>query len=244
MAKFERKPEYQALPWPSIREQYETTDISLRMLAMQHGLSSKTVLIRKVKAEGWTRRVNSIANLLSLAELAGIDPAPAVAGVAEKVDADSLREEADRVTIITARALATLQTACTREQLSLARNIQTAGLAIIERIRGVLVAPEAEVSEHIKRLIAISPDGEKLAGLIKAAAEVIDRAVVMERRALGMDLVGGKQPEQAQPPEHVYSSANAVAIVKKLDVTLGMRLRQFTQQTLEARRDRRADGEP
>jgi hypothetical protein len=127
-------------------------------------------------------------------------------------------------------------------QLALAGEIQKAGLSIINRVVGVLEDPdETKVGEHIKRLIAISPD-DKLAGLLKAAAEAIDRAVVMERRALGMDTINGVVPNADAPPDRAYSSEAAVAIVKKLDVTLGLRLREFTLATLEARRDRRFAG--
>src|SRR4029077_10485117 len=108
---------------------------------------------------------------------------------AEKVDPQTLREEAEAATILTARGIATMQAKRISHQLALAGEIQKAGLSIINRVVGVLEDPdETKVGEHIKRLIAISPD-DKLAGLLKAAAEAIDRAVVMERRALGMDTI-------------------------------------------------------
>jgi hypothetical protein len=106
----------------------------------------------------------------------------------------------------------------------------------------VLNADEAKVGEHIKRLSAICPDGEKMTGLLKSAVEAIDRGVIIERRALGMDAVNGVVPKADAPAAPAYSSEAAIAIVKKLDVTLGLRLREFTLATLEARRDRRFAG--
>jgi hypothetical protein len=61
MVAFSRKDQYLALPWDLIRLQYENTNISIRKLARLHGLSSKTILLRKIKAEGWTRHVGATA---------------------------------------------------------------------------------------------------------------------------------------------------------------------------------------
>jgi hypothetical protein len=74
------------------------------------------------------------------------------------------------------------------------------------------------------------------------AVAAIDRGVIIERRALGMDAVNGVVPKADAPAAPAYSSEAAIAIVKKLDVTLGLRLREFTLATLEARRDRRFAG--
>jgi hypothetical protein len=246
MPQFPPKSEYQGCPWHKIREQYETTDISLRMLATQHGIKSKTVIERRIKNEAWTRNPGRIASHLALVEVAAFEQAasdlPEPSQEAEKVDAQTLREEADAATILTARGIATMQTKRISHQLALARDIQNAGMSIIKRLVGVLEADDRDVGEHIKRLIAISPEGEKMASLLKAASEAVDRAVAMERRALGMDAVHGTVPNADAPPERASSSEAAIAIVKKLDVTLGLRLREFTLATLEARRDRRFGG--
>ena len=96
MPRFPPRPEYQALPWRQIREQYETTDISLRALAMQWRLASKTTLGRKINDEGWTRRIATIATHLSLLQVADASELPpAPNGEAEKIDGDTLRREAD-----------------------------------------------------------------------------------------------------------------------------------------------------
>jgi hypothetical protein len=232
MGTFLNPPKYDHLPWDAIRLQYETTDVSLRMLAMQHGIASKTVLIRRIAAEGWTRQVNNIAMLLAVKGLA----AAGRAGQAEPIDADTLREEADNATLLDARAMAQMHSARIRSQLALAGDIQRTGVAIMRRLLGVLEGTEAEVADHLKRLIAISPEGEKLSSLIKAVADATDRAVIMERRALGMDALN-MMPNASATPDPVYSSEAAISIVKQMDVTLAMRLRQLTSDMLEARRD-------
>ena len=65
-------------------------------------------------------------------------------------------------------------------QLEIAEEIQEAGRNILRLLIGVMTDTDDKVGKHIKRLIAICPDGEKLATLVKSAAEAIDRAVVIE----------------------------------------------------------------
>ena len=95
-APFSPKAEYQALPWRQIREQYETTDISLRALAMQWNIASKTTLGPQDHRRGLdpTHRLHRHhSRLLQVAEAS--DPSPAPEGEAEKIDGDTLRREAD-----------------------------------------------------------------------------------------------------------------------------------------------------
>ena len=193
--------DYQALPWARIREQYEKTAISLRMLARQWGLGSKNVIQRKIKAEGWVRRLGNIASHLALAQVAALEPDHELPiprlpprgrngngrDHPQKVAADTLRDEADVVTILTARTLAQMQTKRILRQLKVAEDIQEAGLSIVRCLIEVLKGDEAKVPQALERLLGVAPAGETMAGLLKAAAEAIDRGVVMERRALGMD---------------------------------------------------------
>ena len=80
-------------------------------------------------------------------------------------------------------------------QLEFAEKIQEAGRAILRHLVGVLTGEEDGMGEHIKRLTAVSP--EKMAGLLKLAVEAIDRGVIIERRALGMDMIKGQVPNPA-----------------------------------------------
>lgn len=226
MPRYPARPEYQTLPWRQIREQYETTDVSLRMLAMQWRLASKTTLARKISNEGWTRRIATIATHLSLLEVAGASepPPPPPDGEAEKIDGDTLHREADPSIPLTARKLAAMQSQRVLRQLEFAEQVQEAGRAILRHLLGVLTGEEDKVGGHIKRLISIGPDGEKLATLMKAAAEAIDRGVIIERRALGMDMIKGQVPNPAGGSLD-RDTKNAVRTVRKLDVGLGLKLR-------------------
>ena len=75
-----------------------------------------------------------------------------------------------------ARALAIMQSQRVLRRLEIAEEIQEAGRNILRLLTGVLTDTDDKVGEHIKRLVAICPDGEKLATLVKSAAEAIDRA--------------------------------------------------------------------
>jgi hypothetical protein len=77
-------------------------------------------------------------------------------------------------TPLTARALATMQSQRVLRQLEIAEEIQEAGRNILRLLIGVMTGTDDKVGEHIKRLIAICPDGEKLATLVKSAAEAIE----------------------------------------------------------------------
>jgi hypothetical protein len=232
------RPEYQALPWRQIREQYETTDVSQRALAMQWNIASKTTLTRKITDEGWTRRIAHIATTLALLQVAEASDPSVRNGEAEKIAGDTLRREADAAIPLTERALAAMQSQRVLRQLEIAEEIQKAGRAILHHLLGVLTGEEDKVGEHIKRLLAICPDGEKLATLVKSAAEAIDRAVIIERRALGMDMIKGTVPDPAGGSLDSCTD-NAIRTVRKMDLSLGLRLREFTAAVAEEKREQR-----
>jgi hypothetical protein len=239
MPRYPARPEYQVLPWRQIREQYETTDVSQRALAMQWNIASKTTLTRKITDEGWTRRIANIATTLALVQVAeASDPSSVRNGEAEKIAGDTLGREADATIPLTARALAAMQSQRVLRQLEFAEKIQEAGRAILRHLLGVLTGEEDKVGEHIKRLLAICPDGEKLATLVKSAAEAIDRGVIIERRALGMDMIKGTVPDPAGGSLDSCTD-NAIRTVRKMDLSLGLRLREFTAAVVEEKREQR-----
>src|SRR3954452_17680427 len=101
MVAFPPKAENLALPWDLILVQYENTDVSIRKLAQLHGLSSKTILLRKIKGQGWTRHVGVIATHLALLQIPGVAPISEVEceECKERVDAQRRRDEEDAATI-------------------------------------------------------------------------------------------------------------------------------------------------
>jgi hypothetical protein len=121
-------------------------------------------------------------------------------------------------------------------QLEFAEKIQEAGRAILRHLVGVLTGEEDGMGEHIKRLTAVSP--EKMAGLLKLAVEAIDRGVIIERRALGMDMIKGQVPNPAGGSLD-SDTENAVRTVRKLDVSLGLKLREFTASVAQEKREAR-----
>ena len=238
MPRFPPRPEHQALPWQQIREQYETTDISLRALAMRWRLASKTTLARKINNEGWTRRIATIAMLPSLLQVADAsEQPPPPDSEAEKIDGDTLpRREADPSIPLTARKLAAMQSQRVLRQLEFAEAIQETGRAMLRHLLGTLTGDEDKMGEHVKRLTAVSQDGEKMAGLLKLAVEAIDRGVIIERRALGMDMIKGQVPNPAGGGLG-SDTENAVRTVRKMDLSLGLRLREFAAAVAEEKRE-------
>ena len=73
-----------------------------------------------------------------------------------------------------------------------------------------------------------------MAGLLKSAAEAIDRGAITERRALGMDMARGTV---AEADATAVDTGRAMDIVRKLDLSLGLQLRKVVAAHLEARRD-------
>jgi hypothetical protein len=141
-------------------------------------------------------------------------------------------------TPLTARALATMQSQRVLRQLEIAEEIQEAGRNILRLLIRVMTDTDDKVGDHIKRLIAICPGGEKLATLVKAAAEAIDRAVVIERRALGMDMIKGTVPDPDTGAVDSYTDT-AIRIVRKMDLSLGLKLREYAAQVAEDQRRER-----
>ena len=123
-------------------------------------------------------------------------------------------------------------------QLEFAEEIQETGRDILRLLPGVLTDTDDKVGEHVKRLIAICPDGEKLATLVKSAAEAIDRAVIIERRALGMDMIKGTVPDPAGGSLDSCTE-NAIRTVRKMDLSLGLKLREFAAAVAEEKREQR-----
>jgi hypothetical protein len=172
-----------------------------------------------------------------LVHVAGGGEPPPADGEAEKIDGDTLRREADAAFLLTARNLASMQSRRVLRQVEIAEEIQAAARAIIRRIAGVMTDDEDKVADHIKRLSSLCPDGEKLATLIKSTADALDRAVIMERRALGMEAAvhSPAAPDQA---EDSYTDT-AIRIVRKMDLSLGLKLREYAAQVAEDQRRER-----
>ena len=80
-----------------------------------------------------------------------------------------------------------------------------------------------------------NPISETLAGLVKAAVECIDKGIVMERRALGMDAIRGQVPTRETLPPTVMGEG-AIALVRRVDAEVGEALRKFAMEAAHTHR--------
>jgi hypothetical protein len=69
------------LPWGEIRRQWETSEISVKALARQHGIASKTTVLRRLTDEGWKRDADVVEARQAFAD--SILDAGAIEGTAE-----------------------------------------------------------------------------------------------------------------------------------------------------------------
>ena len=188
------------------------------------------------------------------------------AAEAEKIAPEPPAQEimkADEIPLLTMRELAGFRADRMRAQLMVAAKIQGTGLAILDRLCLVLNSQDsAEIALNIRRLIAINPERESMASLVKAAGELIDRGVIAERRALGMDIMMQPGPDResrfgdtkstsggvyaahpvvatadvatAEPGQGI---AKATELIRRLDVDMAMQLREVAERTRQAQRD-------
>lgn len=98
----------------------------------------------------------------------------------------------------------------------------------------VTAVTRAEIA--VRQLVRVSPDAETLAGLLKAAFDGVDRAMLMERRALGIVAPRPGTPNTAALPPQI-TSPGAVTALAKLDTGAAWKLREMLK---EYQRERRA----
>lgn len=234
----------QILPWDQIPWDYEHTPISILGLVRKHGIAWRNTLVRKRDAEGWRRDMQGIVSQLTVAEVASQPSRPQNSGGDDRrhrsqiLSAETIRDDVDRSEMLTARQIAGLHASRIRSQLNIAQRVQAAGLAILERITRHLdgdTQDQVELSQHLRRLGGLNPTSETLAGLIKAAAECVEKGVIMERRALGMDAIGGQVPTPETLPPTVIGEG-AIALVRRVDAEVGEALRKFAMEAAHTHR--------
>jgi hypothetical protein len=119
---------------------------------------------------------------------------------------------ADAAAVRTASDLARLHVGAVRRQLLTAQRLRLVSDLVLARIFVAVGAPTAEEAGEARgALMFLNPERETLAGLLKATADVEERAAAMERRALAMDpRTGAAPPPPPEPPVPI----NAVSIEK------------------------------
>lgn len=143
--------------------------------------------------------------------------------------------------------LAQLHTERIKDQLVIASRVTGAGMQVFEIISTLLDADDdpltvARASIALRKLTNVNPDRDTLAGLLKAAADVVSKGLDIERRALGMDLRRSAPPERGsdQPTNPLSVLADTTRpgarLIKMLDADMAFKLREMAQRTIMAKR--------
>jgi hypothetical protein len=197
------------IPWSEIRAKYEARVSTVRELAAEYGIDPRSIS-RKVKKEKWTRRITEEAQARAeeklgreLAKSKDVPtptptsaPTPTDVGQAgvptKSVKAKILPEDEDR--LIDDLADVILDT--TKRQLARAQDLEKLADEMVSRLMGYLVAerlpkdgeppPELmDLYERFHRMVVGKADS--FTAIAKAAAEISERVMNMQRRALGLD---------------------------------------------------------
>ena len=238
--------------WIEVRRQYEVDGLSAAALTQQYRLKSRTTIARRVQAEGWVSpRVPKPSQLIK----ADPDPMPEPPApeveiipmatiVAEKALEDTARDlvgSGASGEIIGPNALAELHTQRIKEQLALSKEVSGTGRQVFSLIRQMLdpgADPETEIAARtaMLRLTNVNPDKDTLAGLMKAAADVIKVGVSLERQALGMDV--RRKPGDANDPlpEMRSPKRTAAKLIEALDADTAYKLRSALQARMQQKR--------
>ncbi len=135
--------------------------------------------------------------------------------------------------IITSRAIARLHADKIKRQLEVAESIKGVALELLNQIGGYLALPldddsdqmRDQLQRRVSRLFGAAPDRETLAGLLKCAADVAHKAVLIERHALGMDVVKEPTTEPTGPLPSSLGGSKAARLIEHLDAAVAMQLR-------------------
>jgi hypothetical protein len=124
----------------------------------------------------------------------------------------------------TAKGMADLHAAAIREQVRLGRKMAEVAELILDDLETAFAADPAEATAARMRLMAFNPKVDTLAGILKAAAGLGDRGVVVNRKALSMDAGKGLGPG-APPPEGALGAASVRELLHAIptDVLMTMR---------------------
>lgn len=180
------------LPWKALREEWQTTHISFASLARRHKVPTSTIS-RCAKDEGWVRDPDTLREdaLKNLDAVSG-KPARPPQGVVKVLTAKPPKVPDTPEEMIGAR------------HGRVGRDLQDTGRAILSTIKAMfpdvtvlaedeeaanLALAKAQVAQRFAALL--NPDKETLAGLAKAAADILRQGVSIERIAMGLERPSG-----------------------------------------------------
>lgn len=161
---------------------------------------------------------------------------------------EELSEAMEQRAMTLVNKLTRVQASRIHKQLGIADEVQQVGLRILRTISRMFEPSngdpelEAEVQQAVVRLIRVNADRETLAGLVKAASDVVHKGITIERVALGMDIparqLGGPVPEM--PPS--VTDKPAIGLIQKLDYDTAKKLRDLAVE-MKREQDRRRTGQ-
>jgi hypothetical protein len=139
----------------------------------------------------------------------------------------STADEDDRG-LRTAKGLADIHQRSIRNQLDAAETARNAAVHILDGIARCLTAPAGsqELGEARGRLMMLSPDKDTMSTLSVSAIKLLEGAVIIERRALGMDRSLGPG---ANNPLGTAQGQAITEVMKRLPADMLLRLRGVAQ---------------
>lgn len=246
--------------WAEMRRLYEQEGVSRSEIQRRFGFRSGTTIARRIRAEDWRSPRNPLPLTLQYGDSGEVavaaDDAPApddevtvipmAALVAERALRDTARQIMDDAPgspeVIGPSHLAALHTERIKEQLAMSKEVTNVGRLVLSRIAELFTAGDEGSMERARAALVsltnVNPDKDTLAGLLKAAADVVRQGVTIERLALGMD-TRRKPGEQNNPiPELVSPKRAAGALIAQMDPEMAFKLRALAQRTILERRQR------
>jgi hypothetical protein len=150
-------------------------------------------------------------------------------------------ETADAGDVMGVHDLAALHTQRIKDQLELSSQVTAAGMRVFAII-GELLDTDSDpkmverAQAALNKLTNVNPDRDTLAGLLKAAADVVARGVGIERRALGMDVKRRPGAPEDPVPELASPRRPAGNLIKLMDPATAFKLREMVQRQIMERR--------
>lgn len=143
---------------------------------------------------------------------------------------EALAEQEDRRQLRTAQTTAQIQARVIGEALDRADVLGNTGVALAQAITAYLQAEPETRWIHGRKLLM--GEKESLAGVANAAANMIDKASNIARRAVGLDR--NNQPKEVAASENARSPAYVDELLRRLPADALLQLRQVTLELTRA----------
>lgn len=222
------KNDYAHVPWELVRFDFENTPISLRMLAQKYGIKHEASIRQRILRQGWRRNMEAIASNVTNKAVAlgavGIGSERATGGDI------SISEEASDVDASISLARRRLNQVGSEidvgdKLLILATNMVECLTTLTDE-----KADGHEVLEARRRMTNINPEKETLASLAKTAAVLAEAAILIKRRAFGMQTSQIKVLADSKPITEDGSVKHSLTLLQRLPPNILSDLRNAAQE--------------